>query len=234
MSGVFISHSSLDRKLVERKIIAPLRRHGVETWYSNDDIKPAVDFERSIHQGLEGCEWFLVALTPRAVASDWVKSEVDWALQHRPGRVIPVLLEDCDPKKFHLRLRLVEHVDFRRDPKRAIKELIEKLKPGARPPGPPTPLVAPWIWRAATLFLLISVTLALLWFFSSTKQTYVPAGNAGANNAPAASLSNQAPAGADSNSSGANSQQGNKNASGSAFRERPDRLKASDLGGSNK
>ena len=85
MSRVFISHSSRDRDLVEREVIEPLRRHDIETWYSKDDIETAADWEKSICQGLNDCEWFLVVLTPRAVESRWVKIEVDWALDERPS-----------------------------------------------------------------------------------------------------------------------------------------------------
>jgi hypothetical protein len=89
------------------------------------------------------------------------------------------------------------------------------------------------VWKAAVL-ILIPVALALLWFFFSAAPTYIPAGNAGANNAPATPISNQVPAGTNSNSPATNSQQGNKDASGSEFRKRPDRIKDSDLRGSNR
>lgn len=63
MARVFVSHSSLDRDLVEREIIAPLRQHGVETWYSKDSIETASEWEGRIRQGLKTCDWFLVVLS---------------------------------------------------------------------------------------------------------------------------------------------------------------------------
>ena len=38
MPRVFISHSSLDREFVERELIPLVRDHGIDTWYSRDDI----------------------------------------------------------------------------------------------------------------------------------------------------------------------------------------------------
>ena len=61
---VFVSHSSRDRGFVEREIIPLLQRHGVGTWYSKDDIETASEWERTIRQGLETCDWFLVVLSP--------------------------------------------------------------------------------------------------------------------------------------------------------------------------
>ena len=124
MSSVFVSHSSLDRDFVEREIITLLRRNGIETWYSRDSIQTAAEWERHIRQGLRTCDWFLVALSPNSVESDWVKSEVDWALVERRGRVIPVMLETCDPTDLHLKLRLIQHIDFSQNIEQAQDRLL--------------------------------------------------------------------------------------------------------------
>src|SRR3954469_5773414 len=97
MLRVFISHSSLDHAVVEREIIVPLRQNGVQTWYSPDNVETAAEWETRIREGLRKCDWFLVVLTPQSVQSEWVKSEVDWALTEKKGCVIPVLVETCDP-----------------------------------------------------------------------------------------------------------------------------------------
>src|SRR6185369_10048820 len=111
-SPIFISHSSLDRPLVDREICAPIAATGVEPWVSDMAIERASDWERSIRVGLEHSDWFLVALTPNAVRSIWVKAEVDWAFEHRVGRLIPVLLLQCDWKPLHLLLRTVQLVNL--------------------------------------------------------------------------------------------------------------------------
>jgi hypothetical protein len=124
MPQVFVSHSARDREFVEREIIAPLRQNGVVTWYSEDNIATAAEWEERIRQGLKGCEWFLVAVSMNAVKSEWVQVEVDWAVDNRPGKLIPVMIETCDIDDLHLKLRRLQYIDFRKDIPRAQDKLL--------------------------------------------------------------------------------------------------------------
>jgi hypothetical protein len=124
MPRVFISHSTHDRGFVERELIPLLEKHCIHTWYSSDSIQTADQWERSILEGLKSCEWFLVVLSPRSAASEWVKDELNWAMEHRFKRIIPLLLEDCAFEDFHLRLRRIQSVDFRRREELALRRLL--------------------------------------------------------------------------------------------------------------
>jgi outer membrane protein assembly factor BamD (BamD/ComL family) len=124
MPCVFISHSSLDRDIVAREIITPLRAHGVDTWYSTDDIQTAYEWERQILNGLMTCDWFLVALTPRAVESEWVRREVHWAVMKRKNKIVPVMLETCEPEELHLGLLPIQYIDFRDGGEQALERLL--------------------------------------------------------------------------------------------------------------
>jgi len=124
MPQVFISHSSTDQPYVEREIVELLERHGIATWYSRDSIHGAEEWESRIRVGLTQCDWFLVVLTPDAVKSEWVKTEVHWALEHRRGKVVPLLCEDCDIAACHLMLPRVQFVDFRRINKESRRRLL--------------------------------------------------------------------------------------------------------------
>ena len=64
MPKVFISHATEDRERVEATIIAPLRKLGVETWYSTDQIPGASQWQDDILNALSDCDWFLAALSP--------------------------------------------------------------------------------------------------------------------------------------------------------------------------
>ena len=112
---VFVRHATQDRERVERDILAALRAQGAEPWYAGTDIQTATAWERSIKHALESCDWYLVVLTPPSVDSDWVKTEVHWALERRPDRVVPVMLEDCRPEDLHLKLLRIQYLDFRQD-----------------------------------------------------------------------------------------------------------------------
>lgn len=145
---VFISHSSGDRAVVEKTIIPFLRSAGFEPWYSKDDIRAGHDFEKRIRAALAGCQWLLVALTRRAAASDWVKAEVSWFLDERPGQVIPLMLEECDPTELHLKLKLLHYIDLRQDGRTWQSELLHALS--SRPAQSPRSADAVEPGRAAS------------------------------------------------------------------------------------
>lgn len=124
MPRVFICHSIRDRDFVEREIIVLLRQHGLEPWYAVDDLQTAAVWDQCILQALEACDWFLIVLSSHSEASEWVRDELHWAIENRPpGRIIPVLIEDCRPWKFHLRLNRIQFVDFRKDREKSRRRL---------------------------------------------------------------------------------------------------------------
>lgn len=112
-SRVFVSHAGVDREMVEREIVSALESSGIRTWYCREDIRTASLWERSIVDALESSDWVLVAISPGAIASEWVKDEVHWAIDHRPNRILPVMLQPCDPSELHIRLRRIHVVDLR-------------------------------------------------------------------------------------------------------------------------
>jgi predicted Zn-dependent peptidase len=135
MPRVFISHTTKDREFVEREIVSALHQHGIDTWYSPDDISTADLWERSIVVGPEECDWFLVVMSRQAQHSKWVKSEVSWAVEYRHGRIVPVLVEDCDAYKIHLNLITIQHVDFRSSQARARENLVALFTGATSKPG---------------------------------------------------------------------------------------------------
>ncbi len=124
MPQVFISHASADRSFVEHQLVPVLRLHGVTPWYSTQDVPSASRWESAIRQGLQSSEWFLVVLTPSAVASEWVHVELQWAFENRPNRVVPVLAEKCSPADLSLRLPALQYVDFTTDVEKAREQLL--------------------------------------------------------------------------------------------------------------
>ena len=143
MPKVFISHSTQDRDFVEREIIPALHRAGIETWYSKMDIHASDRWERSIHQGLQDCDWFLLVMSPRSMQSEWVHDELHWAMDHRFGRIVPVLIEECDPCEFHIRLQRLQYIDFRKERDQARSALLNLWGVSLPPPNPPMPKAPP-------------------------------------------------------------------------------------------
>ena len=102
-------------------------KSGVRTWYSRASIQTAAEWERSILEGLRSSEWFLLVMSPHALQSEWVKDELSWAIDHRPDRIIPVMIEVCDPGQFHIRLRRIQAVDCVSGPATGREEVLRRL-----------------------------------------------------------------------------------------------------------
>ena len=74
-----------------------LRRAGAP-WIAPDSILPGEKWVEAIGRGLDGSGVFVVALTPAAVASNWVRNETNNAIELEVGgevRFIPLEVEAC-------------------------------------------------------------------------------------------------------------------------------------------
>ena len=63
-------------------------------------------------------------MSTKSTNSRWVKRELDWAINNRQGRIIPILIEECNPLDIHVSLPNIQHIDFR-DEGKASLQLIE-------------------------------------------------------------------------------------------------------------
>ncbi len=110
---LFLSHSDQDHAFAER-LAGMLVRHGLPVWYSRRAILGARQWHDEIGAALRRCDWFVLVLSPAAVASRWVKRELLYALQHErfDERIVPVLHQDCDFEQLSWTLSSFEHVDF--------------------------------------------------------------------------------------------------------------------------
>jgi len=110
---IFLSHSSRDKALV-REIRSYLPRY-ITTWLDEDDLLVGMELRVSIRDAIqEQADYVVIFLGREAINSDWVKSELTWALERERqiGRnfILPVLLDDVwrevEPCEFRDRLYL--------------------------------------------------------------------------------------------------------------------------------
>lgn len=120
---VFVSHSSKDKPIVDR-IVSDLKKEGISVWYDKFEIEAGDNIVEKVNEGLKDSKYFLIVLSPNALASSWVVEETSFAvLQQITSRgvfVIPILIEDCDIPPL---LKHKKYVDFRRSYDQGIKEL---------------------------------------------------------------------------------------------------------------
>jgi TIR domain-containing protein len=103
----FISYSRINKEFTT-KLVKGLRTGGYSVWFDLLDIPTGSRWDDEVENALRECSIFMVILTPASIASENVKDEIGYAIDHGK-RVLPVLLEECDVP---LRLRRFQYVDF--------------------------------------------------------------------------------------------------------------------------
>lgn len=118
---VFISHSSVDKKFVQRLATDLRTREGIDAWFDQWEINPGDRIPERLEEGLSEAEVLTLVLSPDSVNSQWVEYERQTWLamqieeekhakeESRPParRLIPVLYRDCQKPVF---LQPIHHV----------------------------------------------------------------------------------------------------------------------------
>lgn len=143
----FISHSSEDKKFVQR-LATDLRTHsGIDTWLDQWEINPGDRIPERIEEGLTETDIFILVLSPDSVNSRWVDYERQaWLTmqideekcakeESRPPtrRLIPILYRDCQKPAF---LHPIHHVKITdQDYEDGFKRLVSAiLRVSKKPP----------------------------------------------------------------------------------------------------
>jgi hypothetical protein len=96
--GVFISHCHADKKLA-RKLARDLTKNGVRVWIDEAEIQVGDSLIERLQDGIEQMDYLAVILSPASVSSEWVRREVEIAMNHeikgRKVKVLPLLYKPC-------------------------------------------------------------------------------------------------------------------------------------------
>lgn len=100
---VFISHSNETRNLA-KKVSEALKRAGLEAWNYEQEILPGDNWAQKMGQALESSQAMVGLLTPEALDSPTVRSDIEYALGKETfsKRLIPVLVgseDNISPEK---------------------------------------------------------------------------------------------------------------------------------------
>ena len=122
---IFLSHSDHDRQFVE-DLVAVLRRHGLPVWYSQTSIRGAQQWHDEIGAALHRCDWFVLALSPSAVESIWVKRELLFSLRENrfDNKIVPLLYQDCDYERLSWTLPDFQMIDFTQAFEQGCRDLL--------------------------------------------------------------------------------------------------------------
>jgi TIR domain-containing protein len=122
---IFLSHSSTDYPFATR-IGGVLEAHGLPYWYSRRDIVGARQWHDEIGKALARCDWFLLVLSPAAVASKWVKRELYYALRvdRYEGHIVIIDYQSADSAALSWTLQDLQWVDFQKDFADGCRDLL--------------------------------------------------------------------------------------------------------------
>jgi hypothetical protein len=123
MPSIFLSHTSIDKPFVE-KLARDLKRIGVNVWFDKWQIKIGDSITWKIEDGIRENEYLGIVLSPEALNSEWVKSELGagWVkqMQQKKVLVLPIYYRECQIPYF---LADRKFADFRSDYEDGFREL---------------------------------------------------------------------------------------------------------------
>jgi hypothetical protein len=100
MGGVFISHSSADKKLIV-KLAVDLTTRGIPIWFDSWELETGDKLADRIFTGIDDTTFLIIALSPNSIKSEWVGRELAAALakEDRSDRkvILPIKIAPCDP-----------------------------------------------------------------------------------------------------------------------------------------
>ncbi|HEV7660442.1 MAG TPA: toll/interleukin-1 receptor domain-containing protein [Allosphingosinicella sp.] len=142
MAQVFISYQKRDRALVER-VRDGLAAVGLTIWW-DDDVTPRDQWDRILEREIEAADHVLVLWTENSIDSKWVRTEVAWTSEHKPGTLVQARFDDA---RIPMVAYLTQYIDLDRDEPAASPgwpKLLEWLgRPQPKPerivPAPPPP-----------------------------------------------------------------------------------------------
>jgi hypothetical protein len=121
----FISYSRKDEDFVLH-LCKKLKEVGVEIWLDQWDIAPGDNWDKSIDEALFKCTRMLIILSPDAVDSKEVQSEL-YTFFNDDKPVIPIVYRSC---RIPRRLNVIQHINFTSSDlgnKNKIEELVKLI-----------------------------------------------------------------------------------------------------------
>ena len=139
--AVFVSYSHADDTFAQQ-LVTDLKAAGHACWIDTSAIKGGADWQKAICDGINLSYALVVVCTHRALESEYVWDEIQWARTRRK-HIIPVLLEDVTGDDRFFGLHRYQGIRFDRlRYAEALAELLTAL-PGAPDIDPAAPVRAP-------------------------------------------------------------------------------------------
>jgi adenylate cyclase len=113
---MFVCHSHKDIARVKELIVPYLDKYGFDAFLAEKSIEIGTKWDKAIGAAIEACDYFMIVVSEHAAASTQVGEEIHYAFDHerekRPGWIMPVRLDDTNPKKIYWQLGRLQYRDL--------------------------------------------------------------------------------------------------------------------------
>lgn len=122
MTKVFVSYAREDGGVVY-PLVMRLKRHGVPIWIDEHNIESGMHWDLAIEDALRDASHVLVILSKASVQSQYVRAEIDLALEGKK-KIVPILINACTRP---IQIRRIQYIDFMKDEVNGFKKLLKAL-----------------------------------------------------------------------------------------------------------
>lgn len=130
---VFVSHAHFDNDWCDRYVDA-LRQRGLDVWYDRTNLQVGHSLSSDIEMELRSRTAFVVMVTPAALASQWVRSEIAafrYLAAQEPARLfVPVRVAPCEMPLLWMDILWIDAVSI------GFDAAIDALAKALRAPDP--------------------------------------------------------------------------------------------------
>lgn len=122
MSKVFVSYAREDGGIVY-PLVMRLKRHEIPIWIDEHNIAAGMHWDLAIEEALKEDSHVLVVLSKASVQSQYVRAEIDIALDGKK-KIVPILINACTRP---IQIRRIPYIDFTKDEAEAFNKLLQTL-----------------------------------------------------------------------------------------------------------
>jgi CTP:molybdopterin cytidylyltransferase MocA len=127
MSTVFVSHSSLDKSSIVQPLVEALHKHNHEVWYDSETLKLGDSITLAISDGLYRSKYYVIAISPRFLASVWCMRELGAIISESISRSKKLIVLRVDHATIPSIISDIKRLDIQTDMPDQRREAFDRI-----------------------------------------------------------------------------------------------------------